>query len=84
VKRIEVTLTDEEHRDLWVSAMYKHIKARNPVAAVLVQNAFGLMAKYAIPDARREELEAKYLEAYPDAQAVQPDALQGNSNGGQA
>ena len=82
--RLQVTLTDEEHRELWIAAQPRHIAGRSMIQTALVQFAFAYLAKYPLPDERRTELEKRYRDAFPDAKAVQPDAMESNSKGGTA
>lgn len=70
-----ITLDPEEHRELWMFAMHRHVGGQSPVASILKEAAFAYMAKYAIPETKRAALEAKYAEAFQEAKAVQPDAL---------
>ena len=82
--RLQVTLTDEEHRELWIAAQHRHIAGRSMIQTALVQFAFAYLAKYPLPDERRAELEKRYRDAFPDAKAVQPDAIQGKPEGASA
>ena len=79
--RTSVSLTDEEHRELWIAAQHRHIAGRAMIQTALVQFAFAYLAKYPLTDERRAELEKRYRDAFPGAQAVQPCAIQGNSEG---
>ena len=80
--RTSVSLTDEEHRELWIAAQHRHIAGRAMIQTALVQFAFAYLAKYPLTDERRAELEKRYREAFPGARAVQPDAVESNSKGG--
>ena len=80
--RLSITLTDDEHRDLWCAAAHRHIAGRSMVQTAIVQFAFAYLAKYALEPARKAELEKRYREAFPDARAVQPCAMENDSKGG--
>lgn len=82
--RLSITLTDDEYRDLWCAAAHRHIAGRSMVQTAIVQFAFAYLAKYALEPARKAELEKRYRDTLPDARAVQPDAIQGKSEGASA
>lgn len=82
--KCSITLDLDEHRELWIYAMHRHVGGQSPVASILKEAAFAYMAKYAIPEMKRPILETKYYEAFPDAKAVQPDASGASQSEGSA
>lgn len=70
-RTVTTTLDEDEFRELWMVASYRHIGGQNPVSAALKMLAFDQMRRYPVPDAQRAEFERKYAEAFPGPKAVQ-------------
>jgi hypothetical protein len=79
--RITFKLDADEHREMWIYAAYRHVGGRSPIDSFAKEAAFAWMSKYPIPEVKRAQLEAKYKEAFPEAQAVQPEGSEEKTGG---
>lgn len=73
---ITYALSDEEFREVWIYARYKHVGGRHPESAMMKMLAFDLMRKYRVPDEAKAKLEKLFYEELRGAKAVQPEGLQ--------
>lgn len=74
---LDVRLTEEEFKEIWIQVEYRHIGGPCPAHAYFKESAFANFRRYDVPEAARAILERKYEDTFADRSAVQQSPTAG-------